>query len=114
MSRQSISVLALTLGLTGTVVANRFVTGAGVQTAAGGNALGVAVTDGVAGENIPVTHLGTEIVEAGAVIAANALVESDASGRAIPHSAGTILGRMAPTQSAAAAGEFVEVIQYQN
>lgn len=114
MSRQCISLLTLTLGLTGTVVAQRFVTGAGAQTGAAGNALGVARTAGVSGENIPVDVIGTAIVETGAAIAANALVESDASGRAVTKAAGVTLGRLAPGQSAAAAGQFVEVLLIQN
>lgn len=114
MSRQAISLLTLTLGLTGTVVANRFVAGDGTQTGAAGNAIGVARTAGVSGDNIPVDAIGTAVVEAGAAISANALVEADASGRAVTKSAGVTLGRLAPGQSASAAGQFVEVILIQN
>ncbi len=114
MSRQCIPLLTLTLGLTATVVAERFVTGAGAQTGAAGNALGVARTAGVSGENIPVDVIGTAIVEAGAAIAANALVEADSVGRAVTKSAGVTLGRLAPGQSATAAGQFVEIILIQN
>lgn len=114
MSRQYFPLLTLTLGLTGTVVAERFVTGAGAQTGAAGNALGVARTAGVSGENIPVDVIGTAVVETGAAISANALVEADASGRAVTKSAGVTLGRLAPGQSATAAGQFVEIILIQN
>ncbi len=114
MSKQSTSILTLTLALASTVVANRFVTGAGAQTGAAGNAQGVAETEGASGDNIPVAHIGTAIVEAGGAILANALVESDASGRAVTRSAGVTLGRLAPGESASAAGEFVEVILFQN
>lgn len=114
MSRQCIPVLTLGLTLTGTVVAERFVTGAGAQTGAAGNALGVTRTAGVSGDIVPVDVIGTAIVEAGAAIAANALVESDASGRAVTKSAGVTLGRLAPGQVATAAGQFVEVLLIQN
>lgn len=114
MSRQYFPLLTLTLGLTGTVVAERFVTGAGAQTGAAGNALGVARTAGVSGESIPVDVIGTAVVETGAAISANALVEADASGRAVTKSAGVTLGRLAPGQSATAAGQFVEIILIQN
>lgn len=114
MSRQCISLLTLTLGLAGTVVAERFVTGAGVQTGAAGNALGVSRTAGISGDNVPVDVIGTTIVESGAAIAANALVEADSLGRAVTKSAGVTLGRLAPGQSASAAGQFVEIILIQN
>jgi len=114
MSRQNRPLLTLTLLLTGTVIADRFVTGAGAQTGAAGNAIGVTKTAGVSGERVPVVNLGTATVEVGAAIAANALVEADASGRAVTKSAGVTLGRLAPGEVAAAAGQFVEVILIQN
>lgn len=114
MSRQAISLLNISLTLTGTVIADRFVTGAGAQTGAAGNALGVTRSAGVSGEIVPVDVIGTAIVEAGAAIAANALVEADSVGRAVTKSAGVTLGRLAPTQSASAAGQFVEIILIQN
>lgn len=114
MSRQSIPVLNLSLLLTGTVVADRFVTGVGAQTGAAGNALGVTRSAGVSGDVVPVDVIGTAVVEAGAAIAANALVESNASGQAITRSAGVTLGRLAPGQVATAAGQFVEVILFPN
>lgn len=114
MSRQCIPLLTVTLALTGTVVAERFVTGAGAQTGAAANALGVARTAGVSGDNIPVDVIGTAIVEAGAAIAANALVEADSSGRAVTKSAGVTLGRLAPGQSTTATNQFIEIILIQN
>lgn len=114
MSQQSKPILTHSVTLTGTVTERRFVTGAGAQTGAAGNAIGVAQYGGASGETIPVTGIGTEVVEAGAAIAANALVESDSSGRAVTRSAGATLGRLAPGQSAAGAGDFVEVILHQN
>jgi hypothetical protein len=114
MSRQSKPLLTLSLTLSGTVVVDRFVTGAGAQTGAAGNAIGVAQTAGVAGEVIPVDTIGTTVIETGAAIAANALVESDASGRAVTRSAGVTLGRMAPGQVATAAGQFMEIILFIN
>jgi len=114
MSRQAIPLLTLTLALTGTVVANRFVAGDGTQTGAAGNALGVGRTAGVSGEHIPVDVIGTAVVETGAAIAANALIEADASGRAVTKAAGVTLARLAPGEVATAAGQFVEIILIQN
>ena len=112
--RQANPVLTKTVRLSGTVVAERFITGAGAQTSAAGNAIGVVRTAGVSGELATVDMLGTAIVETGAAIAANALVESNASGQAITRTAGVTLGRLAPGESASAAGQFVEIILFPN
>lgn len=114
MSRQCTPILTLSLTLTATVVAERFVTVAGAQTGAAGNAIGVTRTAGVAGDVVPVDTLGTAVVEVGAAIAAGALVESDASGRAVTRSAGVTLGRLAPSQVATAAGQYVEILLFTN
>lgn len=108
--KQSLPLLKLTSTATGVIVANRFVTVAGVQTGAAGNALGVAETAAAIGEKFPVDVIGTAIVEAGAAIAAGALVEADASGRAVTKAAGVTLGRLAPGEVALASGQLVEVI----
>lgn len=114
MSNQNTALLSLTVVATGAIVADRFITGAGAQTGAAGNALGVARYGGAIGEKITTDVIGTAIVESGAAIAANALIESDASGRAITKAAGVTLARMAPGQVATAAGQKVEVILFQN
>lgn len=112
--RNGISLLALTVLATGAVTANRFITPAGALTGAGLGAQGVAQTDAAIGAKVTTTVLGTEVVEAGAAIAAGALVESDATGRAITKAAGISLGRLAPGEVATAAGQFVEVILFAN
>lgn len=112
MSKQGVSLLTLPVLLSGTVVADRFVTGVGAQTGAAGNALGVGRSAGVSGDRIPVDVIGTTVVEAGAAIAANALIEADASGRAVTKSAGVTLARA--LQASTAAGQFVEVLLIQN
>jgi hypothetical protein len=112
--RQARPVQALTVTAVGAITAARFVGTDGDQAAAAANAFGVAETDAAAGDALAVTSLGTAIVETGAAIAAGALVEADASGRAVTRSAGAILGRLAPDESASAAGQFVEVILIPN
>lgn len=113
MSQQSISLLALTVALTGTVAANRFVTPAGAQAGADANTLGVTRHAGVSGENASVDVIGTAVVEAGAAIAAGATLKSDASGRAITWV--TSGGRIAiALQAATAAGQFIEVLLLPN
>lgn len=113
MSKQAIDILTLTVTTTGAVTEARFVTVAGAQAGAAANALGVAKY-AAAGANVPlpVTALGTAVVEAGAAVAAGALVEADANGRAITRVAGAILGRA--LQAAAAAGDFIEVMLIPN
>lgn len=95
----------------GTIVANTFVQGgpvAGITTSgAAGTANGVALMGGVTGDMINVGTDGVFLVVAGAAIAENALVDCDASGRAVTHAAGVVLGR---TRGAVAAlGQLVEV-----
>jgi hypothetical protein len=114
MMRNGISILALPITATGAITSNRFINAAGTLSAAAGNAQGVAQTDGVIGDKVTATVIGTEIVETGGAIAAGALVESDATGRAVTKAAGVTLGRLAPGESATAAGQFVEVILIQN
>lgn len=108
--KQSKSNFTLSVVAAGVIVANRFVTPAAIQAVAGDNAYGVADSQAAVGERFPVVNQGSAIVETGAAIAAGALVQSDATGRAITKAAGTTLGRLAPGEVATAAGQFVEVI----
>lgn len=112
--RNGISLLAVAITATGAITANRFATAAGAVTGAAGNAQGVAQSSAAIGEKFAATVLGTEVVETGAAIAAGALVESDATGRAITKAAGVALARLAPGEVATAAGQFVEVILFPN
>lgn len=115
MSAQGHPLLGVSVVATAALTAHRFVVLAtGAQAGAGVAGVGVADNDAAIGEAVNVTVIGTKQVEAGAAIAAGALVESDASGRAITRSAGATLGRLAPREVAAAAGEKVEVILFQN
>jgi len=112
--RNGISLLALSVLATGAITANRFITPAGAVAGAGVNTQGVAQTAGVIGDKVTTTVLGTEVVETGAAIAAGALIETDASGRAITKAAGVAVARLAPGEVATAAGQFVEVILIAN
>lgn len=112
--RNGISLLALPMLATGVIAANRFVTPAAAVAGAGLNAQGVAQMAAAIGEKFTTTVMGTEVVETGAAIAAGALIECDATGRAITKAAGVTLARLAPGESASAAGQFVEVILIPN
>lgn len=112
--KQSIPLLTLTLIASGVIVSNRFVTPAGAVAGAGVNTQGVANSAAAIGDNFAATVMGTEIVEAGAAIAAGALIETDATGRAITKAVGVSVGRLAPGEVATAAGQFVEVILLPN
>ncbi|MBK8638036.1 MAG: DUF2190 family protein [Chromatiaceae bacterium] len=113
MSQQSLSLLTLTLTLSGTVTPRRFVTSTGAQTGADGNAIGVARLGGVSGDKVPVDVLGTAVVEAGAAIAVGATLKADASGRAITWvTAGGRLG--VALEAAAAAGDLIECLLLDN
>lgn len=113
MSAQSIPLLTLTLALTGTVAANRFVKADGTQSVADANTFGVARTAGVSGDKVPVDVMGTAVVEAGAAVAAGATVKADASGRAITWaSSGAKVGQALDV--ATAAGQMIEVLLIPN
>lgn len=112
--RNSKPIMTLTILLAGTAAACRFISVARVQAGAGANTYGVTRTAGVSGDAVPVDTLGTTIVETGGALAAGALIESDASGRAVTQSTGAKAARLAPGESASAAGQFVEVILIPN
>lgn len=113
MSKQAISLLALSVTLSATVSACRFTTFAGAQSGAGENAFGVSRTGGVSGEKITADVLGTAIVEAGAAVAAGDTVKADSTGRAITWAtSGAKLGQA--LQAAAAAGDLIEVMLIPN
>lgn len=113
MSRQSSPIFTLSVTYTGTVAAARFVTPAGAQAGADANTLGVARAGGASGDMDSVDVLGTAIVEAGAAVAANATVKSDASGRAITWATSGAKVAIA-LEAAGAAGQFIEVLLIPN
>lgn len=112
--KNAISLLALTMTASGAVTGHRFVTPAGALCGAGVNAQGVSDTDAAIGDKFATHVFGTAIIETGAAIAAGALIETDATGRAITKAVGVTVARLAPGESAAGAGEFVEVILIPN
>lgn len=83
MSKQGISLLPLTIALTGTVGPHRFTTWAGLLCGLGGHAAGVNRFDGVSGDDATIDTLGTVPVETGGAFAVGDAIQSDASGRAI-------------------------------
>lgn len=113
MSKQSLSLLTLTVLAAGAVSAKRFVSHLGAQAVAEENTLGVSRTAAAIGEKLPVDVIGTAIVETGGAITAGDKLESDASGRAVTWStSGPVLARA--LESATAAGQFIEVLLIQN
>jgi len=89
------------------LIQHRFVTTAGGVPASGAFCPGVANDHFDAGEAAGVDFAGVVLVESGAAIAADAAVQTDASGRAITLAAGVNLGRA--LDAATAAGELVRV-----
>lgn len=105
---------ALTLSLTSTAVVReaRFVSKQGAETVANALVHGVSVTDATEiGDDFSADVLGVSIVTAGGAVAADALVSSDAEGRAV--SGGTKPAARALT-AAAAAGEKIQVLLIPN
>ncbi|MDW8006947.1 MAG: DUF2190 family protein [Thermomicrobium sp.] len=78
----------------GAIPEHRFVAPNRQLCGAGGYAIGVTGTRGAAtaGELADLVIDGVWYVEAGAAIAAGAVVASDANGRAVPHTSGTKIG----------------------
>ena len=112
-------IFTLTAQANGAVATERFVAPDGSQAGAGVNTLGVAITEAADGEDFPVRHLGSAIVEAGAALNADGSapglgLEGDDDGRAVPHAAGVLVARLAPGASASGAGRRVEVIPIPN
>lgn len=86
---------------------HRYATAAGAVPAAGVYCPGVANANYDAGEQAGLDFAGVVVVEAGAAVAADAAVQTDASGRAITLAAGIALGRA--LDAAAAAGDLIRV-----
>ncbi|MBK1613364.1 DUF2190 domain-containing protein [Rubrivivax gelatinosus] len=97
----------MTILATAALTAKRFCTSAGAVPAAGAWCPGVVEADTDAGQLAPVNTHGILLVEAGAAIAQDAQVQTDASGRAITLAAGVALGRV--LDAAAAAGNVIRV-----
>ncbi len=108
--KQSVALLTLTLAATGAITANRFVTAAGVVAGANGSAIGVSQFAVSSGEVFPAVAIGTAVIEAGAAFAKDALLESDASGRAVTAVNGPVLARA--LEAATGAGVEVEVLVF--
>ncbi len=112
---QKIPVLILTVSALGAVSAHRFVGFDGAQvSASGGKSLGVSTFDATDGQDLALDVVGTTVVEAAGAIAVGADVVSDANGLAItnPGVGGEIVAAKA-LDSAAGAGEFIEVLLVQ-
>ncbi len=111
MSAQAINLLNLSVTSSGALSKYRAVTRAGAHAAT--DLYGIAKFDASsAGQEVTCAVLGTDIVEVGAAIPVGTLyVIADALGRAIAGgAANACLGKLVRGQSAAAAGELVEVV----
>jgi hypothetical protein len=110
MSAYEIPSLRFSLEASGIIARRRFVktdaNSKGLQAAAGEAAIGVSTNDTAVGEVLEMAD-GIVIVEAGGVVAANATIQSDASGRAVTRTTGLALG--VALTPASAAGEFISV-----
>lgn len=109
MSKQSVPLLILPIKATTAITEYRLVDFAGAQvTAADAVWLGVARRSAPAEGYVDISTEGTEVIEAGGVIAMGVLVYSDASGRVSTTGTTNPVGRA--LQAATAAGDFIEVL----
>lgn len=111
--REGISVLTLTTTAAAAVLTNRFVLG-GAPALAAGHAAGVAQSDAPAGGVFACMAMGLAVVEAGAAIPADGLIEVGAAGVAMPLTAGVAVARLAPGEVAATVGRRVAVVLIPN
>jgi Uncharacterized conserved protein (DUF2190) len=89
------------------ITKSRYVRATGAQAGAGDKVLGVADLDAAVGQQATVKTHGILLVEAGAAVAVEARVQSDASGRAITLAAGSDAGLA--LDAATAAGQFIRI-----
>jgi len=101
--------IVLTISILAAVALNkkRFVTSAGAVPAAGAWCPGVTNAGYDAGEQAGVDVQGVILVESGGAIAADAEVQTDATGCAITKAAGVGLGRT--LDAASGAGEYIRI-----
>lgn len=85
-------VLTTSIEAAADLIAQHFAGFSGALCAAGAKALGVVDADTAAGNMAPVNTHGIVLVTAGAAVPVGAEVESDASGRAVPKTAGAANG----------------------
>lgn len=107
---QNISVLTLPVIASGAIAAKRFVAYDGSQAAAGDTVQGVARSDAADGEDVSVDTLGTAIVEAGGAVSVGDSLEPDATGRAVPDTAGGNPQVARALESATSSGQSIEVL----
>lgn len=111
MSQNHLPILELSYVAAGTIAAKRVVNVSRTAAGAADISYGVndfAVTSGQTGK---VSVYGTAIVEAGAAISAGARVQATTGGKVITQtSTNPVVGILAPGESAAADGDFVEII----
>lgn len=105
------TLLQKTVTLSAAATQYRGVSLTGAAVSAAGNGYPCAC-GGVSGDSVPVVLLGVAIGEAGAAIAANALLEFDSVGRFVTRSAGAIVGRA--YNAAAGSGSQFEVFVIPN
>lgn len=109
---QSIPAQTLSVVASGAVTKRRFITALGAQAGADANTLGVSRYDAADGEDLAVDNLGTTEVEAGGAVAAGALIETDANGKAVTNVDGPGVARA--LEAAAADGDIIEVVLIPN
>ena len=102
-------VLTISIQAAAALAKKRFVTSGGTVPAAGAWCPGVTNASYDAGEQAGVDVQGVILVEAGSTIAADAEVQTDATGCAITKAAGVSLGRT--LDAAGAAGEFIRILR---
>lgn len=111
MSASYTPVLHKTLIALGTIIPRRFIGFDGDLASEGATPFGVTLTDGVEGDAVGVTVIGTAAVEAGGPIAAGAACEVGPDAKAITQTAGALAGYA--LAAAAEDGDVIELLLVQ-
>jgi hypothetical protein len=112
MAAAGIKLLTLSVVATAALTQYRAVTAAGALPAAGARCLGVADFNGAIGDRVSVGAMGTVPVETGAVVAAGAALELDATGRFITKASGVTVAHALGASTGA--GQVIEALLVPN
>lgn len=112
MPATSRSIFTDTVAAAATITEGQAVTVAGAVASSAGNAIGIACTDAVSGEQLAVDMIGTAVAIAGAAVAKGAALEVGSAGKLVTQSAGVTVARA--LQAAGADGDRFEVFLIAN
>ena len=110
--KQFMNIAPITILAAAALVAHRFVGTNYQHAAAQANTIGVTMHEAAIDEDVGVETLGPIAVETGGAVTEGGPIQSDATGRAVDHAGGAVVGRA--LGSATVAGDYVQVLLIRN